>query len=282
MRRKRGFTLIELLVVVAIIALLLSILTPALNQVKDRARSMVCQAHLHSWVLSLMLYANDFEDKICPALAVVERNASGEPTKFHHWDTLLLRYYDGADDIRFCPKATKIRPDLAGWVEAPGTQEHAWQVDYEALGDEGEGLKGGSYGFNGWAQYPTQDVQDEWGQPQELHWGKVTIKGQRNRIPLFMDCMWKEAYPEDEGRPFDTQKETLDFEAGNIHGQNEINRFCLDRHNKAVNASFLDTSVRNVDLPELWNLKWSREFKPQTEKQMIANGYEGFPKWMKK
>jgi prepilin-type N-terminal cleavage/methylation domain-containing protein len=71
MRNKRAFTLIELLVVIAIIALLLSILMPSLNAVKERAKSTVCQAHLHSWTLSLMIYAQNFEDKICPALAVV-------------------------------------------------------------------------------------------------------------------------------------------------------------------------------------------------------------------
>ena len=114
MRKKTGFTLIELLVVIAIIALLLSILTPALNAVKERAKSTVCQAHLHSWALSLMLYANNFEDKICPALAVAERDSSGEPTKYHQWDTLLLRYYDGSDDIRLCPKAPKPDPEETG------------------------------------------------------------------------------------------------------------------------------------------------------------------------
>ena len=281
LRTKKAFTLIKLLVVIAIIALLLSILTPALNAVKERAKSTVCQAHLHSWALSLALYANNFKDKICPALAVVERDSSGDPTKYHQWDTLLLRYYDGSDDIRLCPKATKPDPAETG-AEKVGSEKYCWYVDYTLYPEEGEGIKYGSYGFNGWAQYPTQDVQDLWGQPQELHWGKVTIKGRLNRIPLFLDSLWKEAYPDDKGRPFDTQEDTIDPYNGNIHGQNEMNRFCLDRHNKAVDVAFLDTSVRSVDLGELWNLKWSREFIPKTEAQMIADGYEGFPKWMKK
>jgi len=56
MRRKRGFTLIELLVVVAIIALLLSILTPALTQVRDRARRILCGNALKQWGIAIFAY----------------------------------------------------------------------------------------------------------------------------------------------------------------------------------------------------------------------------------
>ncbi|MHC5061583.1 MAG: prepilin-type N-terminal cleavage/methylation domain-containing protein [Planctomycetota bacterium] len=63
-KSKQGFTLIELLVVIAIIALLLSILTPALNEVKVRARRILCGNGQKQIGISLYTYAAQNKDKL--------------------------------------------------------------------------------------------------------------------------------------------------------------------------------------------------------------------------
>lgn len=57
-RTVHGFTLIELLVVVAIIALLVAILLPALQEARRQAKLLVCSVHLHGYALGLTVYAN--------------------------------------------------------------------------------------------------------------------------------------------------------------------------------------------------------------------------------
>jgi prepilin-type N-terminal cleavage/methylation domain-containing protein len=57
-----GFTLIELLVVVAIIALLISILLPALNRAREQARITKCLANVRAPAQATHAYFNDFND----------------------------------------------------------------------------------------------------------------------------------------------------------------------------------------------------------------------------
>jgi prepilin-type N-terminal cleavage/methylation domain-containing protein len=70
---KKAFTLIELLVVIAIIALLLSILIPALSKVKDAAAMKLCGNNARQIMMARMAYAADNDDEV-PRSATHYRN----------------------------------------------------------------------------------------------------------------------------------------------------------------------------------------------------------------
>lgn len=64
LRGRSAFSLVELLVVIALLALLLSILLPALSQTRHQARRAACAANLRQVGVAVHLYAQDFDDTI--------------------------------------------------------------------------------------------------------------------------------------------------------------------------------------------------------------------------
>ena len=73
-QRRRGFTLVELLVVIGIIALLVSILLPALNKAREDAKRVRCLSNERQLVMAWQMYASDNKGKL------VGSNTPGWPT----------------------------------------------------------------------------------------------------------------------------------------------------------------------------------------------------------
>ncbi len=78
--QRRDFTLIELLTVIAIIAILVAMLLPALSKAKEKARSIQCIGNQKSIGLSFAMYAADNNDWMVP----VEQPGSVHPAWFYH------------------------------------------------------------------------------------------------------------------------------------------------------------------------------------------------------
>ncbi|MBN2375321.1 MAG: type II secretion system protein [Sedimentisphaerales bacterium] len=66
-KKLKAFTLIELLVVIAIIALLMGILMPALQRVRNKAKDILCRSNLKQYGIGITMYLGDNDDRFPPA-----------------------------------------------------------------------------------------------------------------------------------------------------------------------------------------------------------------------
>lgn len=189
-KRPYLFTLIELLVIVAIIAILASMLLPALGKAKRRVKTLTCLNNLKSIGFTSMNYSNENNDDVVPTFTT-EQGASP-------WLVRLIPYY--LKDSEYSLNAGKtglklsnngVKTKVMNTLFCPITQNADFcksfftQVHVECR------MMFNSYGLNGYNGIEKRTAANAWGNWKKKHFGKVfKIKSPSAKI-----LMSETAYP---------------------------------------------------------------------------------------
>ena len=251
--KPKAFTLIELLVVIAIIALLLSIVMPALRLVKEKGKNLSCRANIRSLATAFRLYTETNDGRVF---------GYGTSTGNNLWLTQIEDQLGEIDKVRYC-SSTKINESTSSdW----GSANETWVWTGGVVEPER-----GSYGINGFIYSSTPSwivPANEW---EASKWGNSNVSSNSASVPMFIDSVWVDLWPQDNDFVPDNHSLDIGGSGGNGAGRNMMLRCMIDRHGGNLSVSFLDGHVEPIALRMMWSLKWNREFITRPE-QLRQNG----------
>ena len=302
MKKRNGFTLVELLVVIGIIALLISILLPALSKAKTAAANVKCLANLHQLGLAYVQYVANNRGK-----SMVYTYGQVDPASCT-WQEQLRPYYgrrltpgtyeDSRSSMRLCPAASDlIFPNFTdssgnpvGQGSAWGDALHAWNyADTNEADPTGLPLRlFSSYGINGFVyELPSLDPTNSVTAsivafshctpstlPQYLN-QKVNINdGRADSIPFIGDSIRLDGWP----TPYDSGPLTGGYtlntgNPGISPNPVDMGRWVTKRHGRTVNIAFMDGHAASIPLKSLWTLRWYRGWTPPPKLPTMPLGY---------
>lgn len=257
---KRGFTLIELLVVIAIIAMLLSIIVPALNKAKLYASRVVEQSNLRSLGVALhaFLNNNDYE--------FFRYNTN------NLWLAELGYYVDNVDEIRYSPRTASGIEEVVGAYQNNGGDQ--WGSNWRPWlwaksadpSDPTKRYELGSFGLNGWLYSGTHQQLDA--NHRNFSFGKSTAIKNTSRTPAILNSNWPDAWPRgDNALPAWQSSDSYETGGrectlGTSANNTMMFRFYLDAAGtNKTNVLYMDNSVEIVELPDLFMLYWHQGYR---------------------
>ncbi len=223
--RKRHFTLIELLVVISIIAILASILLPALNKARNRAKGISCLNLMREMGLANQMYADESNDYCVPPGNWSLSRCLFNNTLFKELLRLKAVSYGSTwthiywPSNRLCPSARRIaHPTVSNYYLAPAS----WGVNVDYM-------------------YPKYYVRRA---------DVMKIRGKASTHVFMLDHVCLESYRS-------TANPTL-YNAYGEYGSNsndskDSNKRVAYRHNKSANATFFDGHAEAVKDDYLYN-----------------------------